>query len=296
MKSWLYLDSSLVDEPGIVGQLLDENHMGLGMVVIAPRPEAQPAVLMIESPPDQSFYTYTGQFFARWRYTTAVDATGGELVEGRRKVDNISDAALRQFVAAYGTKITKDDVFFYVYGILHSSRYRETYESDLRKMFPRIPLVEDPWPFIEGGRRLSNIHVGYESVAPYRLGGLDLVPEGDPFDFYRVVKMSYAKVRGADGKLGTDRTTIIYNSRIALSGIPSDAYRYQLGSRCAIDWVVERYQLRTDAASGIVNDPNDWSREVGNPRYILDLLARIVTVSVETMKIVDGLPPLQVRP
>ena len=87
---------------------------------------------------------------------------------------------------------------------------------------------------------------------------------------------------------------MIYNDRITLSGIPDDAHRYMLGSRSAVEWIIDRYQVKTDKASGIVNDPNDWSREVGDPRYIIDLLARIVTVSLETMKIVDALPPLDI--
>ena len=92
-----------------------------------------------------------------------------------------------------------------------------------------------------------------------------------------------------------DRSTITYNSRITLSGIPEEAYRYMLGSRSAIEWIIDRYQVKTDKASGIVNDPNDWSREVGDPRYILDLLARVVTVSLETMQVVDSLPALAIR-
>jgi predicted helicase len=91
-----------------------------------------------------------------------------------------------------------------------------------------------------------------------------------------------------------DRTVIRYNDRITLSGIPEAAYRYQLGSRSAIEWIIDRYYVKTDKASGIVNDPNDWSREVGDPRYILDLLARVVTVSLETMDIVDALPALTI--
>lgn len=108
--------------------------------------------------------------------------------------------------------------------------------------------------------------------------------------------MAFAKVRDPEtGKLVPDRTRIVYNSRITLAGIPEQAHRYMLGSRSAIEWIIDRYRIRTDKASGIVNDPNDWSREVSDPRYIIDLLARIVTVSLETMKIVDALPPLDIR-
>jgi predicted helicase len=242
----------------------------------------------------------TGQYFARWRYEKAEDLGmldisigDDEVIHGYRKIDNITDQALKRFAAVYG-KITKDDIYFYVYGLLHSPEYRETYAADLKKALPRIPLVGDPWPFVNAGRRLSELHLGYESVTPYPLDGLDVEPGDDPYDFFRVEKMAFAKVRQGD-KLAADRSTIKYNSRITLSGIPEAAYRYVLGSRSAIEWIIDRYQVKTDKASGIVNDPNDWSREIGDPRYIIDLLARIITVSLETMKIVDDLPAPAIR-
>ena len=120
-------------------------------------------------------------------------------------------------------------------------------------------------------------------------------PSSDPDEFFRVQKMAFAKVRDPETKkLVADRSRVIYNSHIELSGIPDAAYRYMLGSRSAVEWILDRYQVKTDKPSGIVNDPNDWSREVGDPRYIIDLLARIVTVSLETMKIVDMLPALAI--
>jgi predicted helicase len=253
-----------------------------------------------------------GQFFARWRYEKVETEDGmlsldtayddhSEVVDGYRRIDNITDHALTKFRAAYGDRITKDDIFFYVYGLLHSPEYRGTYAADLKKMLPRIPLVTDPWPYIEAGQRLSELHLGYETVEPFPLAGLDdPAPTGDAaYDHFRVEKMTFAKVRDAETKkLVADRSTVIYNPRITLSGIPEAAYRYQLGSRSAIEWILDRYQVKVDGGpkgSGIVNDPNDWSREVGDPRYIIDLLARIVTVSLETMKIVDALPPLDIR-
>jgi predicted helicase len=218
----------------------------------------------------------------------------GEVIDGYRKIDNITDDALNRFWAAYpGEPITKDDIFFYVYGLLHSPTYRETYAADLKKMLPRIPFVSDFHGYADAGRNLSELHLGYETVTPYPLGGLDVQPLTDPYEFFRVEKMAFAKVR-EDGKLVADRSTIVYNSHITVSGIPEDAYRYMLGSRSAVEWIIDRYQIKTDKASGIVNDPNDWSREVGDPRYILDLLARIVTVSLETNKIIDALPPLDI--
>jgi len=159
--------------------------------------------------------------------------------------------------------------------------------------------VEDPLPFIQAGRKLSEIHLGYESNTPYPLDGLDVDgPPGDAaYEYFRVQKMRFGSPTREQKAAGErhDRTTIVYNDRITVRGLPEGAYRYMLGSRSAIEWIMDRYQVKTDKASGIVNDPNDWSREVSDPRYIIDLLARIVTVSLETMQIVDALPPLAIR-
>jgi predicted helicase len=175
-------------------------------------------------------------------------------------------------------------VFFYLYGLLHSSAYRQQFASDLKKMLPRVPMVKDFRSFSDAGRLLSELHLNFETVDRYPLDEQRGVNAS-----YRVEKMKYAK----SGRVA-DKSTVIYNSGIIVSGIPEEAHEYMLGSRSAIDWIIERYQVKTDKASGIVNDPNDWAEEHGNPRYILDLLARIVTVSVETVKIVRSLPPLDI--
>lgn len=253
----------------------------------------------------------TGQFFARWRYEAVdsedgtlelgTESDGDEVVDGYRKIDNITDEALTRFRSAYGDEITKDDIFHYVYGLLHSPDYRTRYAADLKKSLPRIPLVTDARPYIDAGERLMELHLGYESVDPYPLDGLDITPPdgADPYAFYAVAdkKMRFGKPTAAQKAEGLkkDRTVIRYNDRITLSGIPEAAYRYMLGSRSAIEWIIDRYHVKTDKASGIVNDPNDWSRGVSDPRYIIDLLARIVTVSLETMAIVDSLPTLEIR-
>lgn len=141
--------------------------------------------------------------------------------------------------------------------------------------------------YAEAGRELAKLHLDFERVAPY-VGIVETVAgevSTTPLnELYRVGRMKFPKVKGV-----ADRSTILYNHRVTLSNIPEEAYRYQLGSRSAIEWIMDRYQIKTDKDSGIVNDPNDWS---GDPRYIVELLKRIVTVSLETMKIVDNLPPL----
>lgn len=305
-RSWVYLDTQLNETTGPAVREFPLGAHNHGFVLPGVSSHAPASVLMIDALPDMHLLD-TGQVFTRWHYEQYEEpetldlAYNGEIVSGHRKVDNITDEALARFRAAYANEeVTKDQIFFYVYGLLHSPQYRETYAADLKKMLPRVPMIRDFGGVAEAGRRLSDLHLSFESVAPYPFGALAAPSPGGvaDFDYFSVGhrKMRFGKP-SADQKsdgLRHDRTVIHYNDRITLSGIPEDAYRYMLGSRSAIEWIIDRYYVKTDKASGIVNDPNDWSREVGNPRYILDLLARIVTVSIETMKIVDSLPPLDI--
>ncbi|MDR1393605.1 MAG: DEAD/DEAH box helicase family protein [Bifidobacteriaceae bacterium] len=253
----------------------------------------------------------SGQFFPRWRWEPVADSderaarpegTQGELrletgadgivQSGYRRIDNITDAALADYRRAYGRRLTKDDVFHYVYGLLHSPDYRREFAADLKKTLPRVPLVEDSaafWAFVRAGRDLMELHIGYEAAEPWP--GLEIsgnAPQSDPYEWFRVEKMRYGG-KGTD----KDKSVVVVNPRVTVSGIPLEAQAYMLGARSALDWIIERYQVKTDKASGIVNDPNAWSREHGQPRYILDLLTRIVTVSMRTNRIVDSLPRLE---
>jgi len=244
-------------------------------------------VLALDRIPDLNFFGQGGKFFSRYTYEdrAADDSLFAALDDGDgpyRRIDNVTDEILMDYQKTFGTEATKDDIFFYVYGILHSPDYREQFAADLKKMLPRIPKVKDFAAFAEAGRKLADLHLNYEIVKPYPL---TITPGVD----FRVEKMRYAKT----GKV-TDKSTIIYNSSITVSDIPEEAQEYLLGSRSALDWIIERYQVKTDKDSGITNDPNDWAAEQGNPRYILDLLARITTVSVETVRIVKSLPLLDV--
>jgi predicted helicase len=155
-------------------------------------------------------------------------------------------------------------------------------------MLPRLPLVEDVrdfWAFSKAGRQLAELHLNYESVAAYE--GLILTPalskgEGDDTAYYRVVKMRFPKKDQKD--------TIIYNGNITISNIPAKAYEYVVNGKSSIEWIMERYQVTVHKDSGIKNDPNDWSTEVGKPSYIFDLLLSVINVSVQTVEIVEGLP------
>ena len=213
----------------------------------------------------------------------------------RTRRDAITDEGLLHFQSAYpGEKISKEDLFYYIYGLLHSEQYREWYADNLAKELPRIPRVKlaaDFWAFSKAGRELAKLHIGYESVEPYpatvSIAGGKPLDDCQPLDF-RVEKMRYGK----NGK-EKDLTTMIYNSKITVTGIPPEAYEYVVNGKPALDWVVERQCVKTDKASGIVNDANDWAIEtMHNPRYPLELFLRVITVSLETLKIVKDLPTL----
>jgi predicted helicase len=207
------------------------------------------------------------------------------------KKEAVTEEGFAHFLAAYPCEhISKEDVFYYVYGLLHSPDYLERYADNLSKELPRIPCVKtaaDFWDFSQAGRKLADLHINYEKVTPY-----PAQVEGDngnlPSTQYRVEKMKYGRV-GKD----KDLSTIHYNAKITVRAIPLEAYEYVVNGKSAIDWVMERQCVKTDKDSGIVNDANEWAVEtMGNPRYPLELLLRVITVSVETVKIVKGLPPL----
>ena len=198
--------------------------------------------------------------------------------------DGVSDFILERAKKQYGKNVSKEDIFYYVYGILHSPDYRTAFEYDLKKMLPRIPLLEDVrdfWKFSKAGRQLADLHIHYESVPPFE--GVQV--SGAESGFFRVEKMRFPKKGQQD--------TILFNSKITVSNIPEKAYQYIVNGKSAIEWIMERYQVTVDDKSGIKNDPNDWADEVGNPRYILDLLLSIINVSVQTVDIVAGLPKIK---
>ncbi|MEX2275369.1 MAG: type ISP restriction/modification enzyme [Actinomycetota bacterium] len=217
--------------------------------------------------------------------------------EGGAGTHNVTDHALGLF-RSLDSAIERDDVFFYVYGILHSPDYRATFAADLKKSLPHIPQVptaEDFWAFANAGRELGHLHTEYETVEPWPELQLALAAGFDKKhpDAYRVLKMKHPKVTDSTtGARVADRTRIVFNEWITVEGIPERAYEYELGSRSAIGWVMEAWRVRTDKASGIVNDPNDWAAEHGDPTYILNLVGRVVAVSMQTIDVVESLPSI----
>lgn len=197
--------------------------------------------------------------------------------------DFILDKAKKQYQTA---EIMKEDIFYYVYGILHSPEYRAAFSSDLKKMLPRIPLVdrfEDFHSFSEAGHKLADLHLYYEKVPPYS----DVTVSGIEAGNFQVTKMRFSKKGQKD--------TITYNASITITEIPEKAYQYTISGKSAIEWIMDRYQITTDKDTRITNDPNTWAEEHGEPRYILDLLLRIIRVSIQTIDIVERLPRLRLN-
>ncbi|MBV7549862.1 DEAD/DEAH box helicase family protein [Pseudomonas sp. PDM26] len=296
-KQWLYFNRRFNEMVYQMPRIFpDASQKNLGICVPGLGGDKGFSALITSSIPDLNLAPGMGgyQCFPLYLYDEVAQASKGDLfsepAEGElRRRSAITDAGLAHFQTAYpGEQISKEDLFYYVYGILHSPDYRERYADNLSKELPRIPAVKkiaDFWAFSKAGRALANFHLNYETVEPYPL---TIEAKGRLTDAdYRVEKMKFAK-KG-------EKTTVIYNHRITLKGIPEAAWDYVVNGKAALDWVMERQSVKTEKASGIVNDANDWAIEtMSNPKYPLELFQRVVTVSLETMKIVKSLPSLDI--
>ena len=240
--------------------------------------------------------------------------------------DGITDWILKEVRNRFGGSraITKEHIFYYVYGLLHSNQYRERFADDLKKSLPRIPIVDnvqDFMVFYKAGKELADIHLNYEQginvqtaghdgdytffaempMLAHRFFGVKVIGDTDiwqsewtdeTYQYFAVDKMKFAKVRDENGKLVADKTRIIYNGHITIENIPLKAYEYIVNGKSAIEWIMERYAVTIDKASQIKNDPNDWSKEHEQPRYILDLLLSVIILSCQTVDMVNELPKI----
>jgi predicted helicase len=286
-KQRLYFDKPFIESPGLSSKFFPNPKLENIVICVSPSPNDALSLLISDSIANLHFNGDT-QCFPLYYYeerqknSPSLFDAAGESEYIRR--DGVSDFILERTKKVFGKNVGKEDIFYYVYGILHSPDYRTTFANDLKKMLPRIPLVEDVrdfWKFSKAGRKLAELHINYEDVPPYE--GVEVIGEGS--GNFKVQKMRFPKKGQQD--------MIIYNSMIAVSNIPEKAYDYVVNGKSAIEWIMERYQVKTDKKSGIKNDPNDWVEEIGNPRYILDLLLSIINVSVQTVEIVEGLPKME---
>lgn len=285
-------------------------HDNIGFYVVNPGSAKPFSAIATDIMPDLAMWgSNAGQFFSRWTWEpiaaedgaldlssgTPTDAGAGcegEVVDGYRRVDNITDKIHQEYRDTLGTDVTKDEIFYFVYGQLHDPAYREAYAADLKKMLPHIETPTDIERFrlvSNAGRELMDLHINYEDLEPWPVD-VQLKPDADASyrETWRVTKMKWNKVRDPETKkMVEDRSTIIYNPKVTITGIPPEADEYQLGARSALAWIIDRYRYTKDKKSGIINDPNDWADEVGNPRYIVDLIAKVTRVAMETNRIVN---------
>jgi len=285
----LYFDKPFIESPGLSSILFPNTNLDNLVISLTGIGANKPfSTIITDSIPNldnieksQCFPLY--YYEERKKQVPGIFDEAGESEYIRR--DGISDFIFEQAKKQYGVKdISKEAIFYYVYGFLHSLEYRELFANDLKKMLPRVPLVEDIrdfWAFSKAGRALAELHINYETVPAYK----DVSVTGDDSEFYIVDKMRFPKKDQKD--------TIYYNSKITVTNIPAKAYDYVVNGKSAIEWIMERYAVTTHKESGIKNDPNDWATEVGNPRYILDLLLSIINVSVQTVDIVASLPKVK---
>jgi len=216
--------------------------------------------------------------------------------DGRTRHDNITDWALEHFREHYADKeITKWDIFYYVYGVLHHSEYRAKYAENLKRELPRIPLATDFWGLSKAGKELVRLHIDYEKLEPYPLkfieagsgvvGADGVRPQAErrsalptPFSYRVEDKM----------RLSKDRRSLKVNDSLTLGGVPPEAFEYRLGNRSALEWVIDQYQVTENKLSGIRSDPN----RADDPEYIVRLVGQVIHVSLETARIIKSLPPL----
>lgn len=300
-KQNLYYHRPLVESPGIWAQLHPTSqHKNLSICMSGVGSAKGFSVLISNQIIDYQVQYNTQCFPLYWykenKSVQTQNLFGDESSERWIQRDGITDWFLTEVRSRFsGTKnLTKEDIFYYVYGLLHSPDYRERFADDLRKSLPRVPIVErvdDFMAFSKAGRALAELHLSYEDhahkagVVVNEMHNVAYKNTERTFEYYQVEKMRFP----ANDKRGR---TIIYNDNIMIQNIPVEAYDYVVNGKSAIEWIMERYAVTVDKKSGIKNDPNLWSREQGKPRYILDLLLSIIHVSIETQKIVATLPKL----
>ena len=286
VKLHLYADYTFSQAPGQTRDIFPapdtENRAICASGVGSTKPFS---ALMVDTMPDLELIS-KGQCFPRYRYLEAkevnnIQGTLAGIEPQTNRIDNISDAALRDFQTQYDDNdITKDAIFDYVYGALHAPAYRERFANDLAKELPRIPFAADFRAFAEAGRTLAKLHLGYERCEEYPLEVV-FAGSGEPrSEQYQIGKR---KMRFADEA----KTSIIVNDHVRLVGIPAAAHEYVVNGRTPLEWFIDRYRITQDGESGIVNDPNGW---FDDPRDLVAAFRRIVHLSVETARIVNELP------
>jgi predicted helicase len=288
-KQWVYYDKYVNERQNQLPRLYPTADEGNRAIVVSGRGAGTFAVLATDVTPDFQTLMNT-HVFARYRYET--HSSKGALFDGGEpeigRIDNITDEALNEFQGVYSdASLTKDDLFAYIYGVLHNSGYIEQYGDNLTKEYPRIPWLKNYRELIDIGNKLLDLHIGYESVEPYPVAEeFTLMPPEDERERYRATIMSHPNKRsGARGKADWDRTRIQVNPYLTLTEVPERASEWILGPRPALELFLQRMRPSVDKKSGIRNDPNDFSED---PRYVVELTKRVIRVCVETLDLLES--------
>lgn len=325
-RIWLYYHRPFIERPGIFNSFYLMTDANPTICFSAAK---TPTALITNEHPNYHYIGDTQCFPLYWyEENKNPQASLFDDAETNRYIrrDGITDWILKEVRNRFGGSraITKEHIFYYVYGLLHSKQYRERFADDLKKSLPRIPIVDnvqDFMAFYKAGKELADLHLNYEQginvqatgqdgdyaffatmpMLAHRFFGVKVSGDIDIwqsewtdviYQHFAVEKMRFAKVRDENGKLVADKSKIIYNGHITIENIPFKAYEYIVNGKSAIEWIMERYAVTQDSKSLIVNDPNDWSKEHNKPRYILDLLLSVVNLSVQSIEIINSLPKL----
>ena len=270
-KKWLYYSRPLIHRPGKYYNMWGKKNR---VIFTTGRATTRDFSVLASNCIPEIKCEYNGQGFMEFN-----NQDTNELVPNN---DNVNDV----FAQKYG--LAKEKVMPFIYGLLNSSEYQARYANDLRKDLARIPLVKDKEKYVEIGQQLMDLHLNYEKVSIY--GGCNIKYTGTPV--YRVKKMKFARKQNDEGKLEKDHSVIVFNDNITIKNIPEKAYQYIVNGKSAIEWIMDQYQVKTDKKSGITDDPNDYSDD---PKYIFNLLLRIINVSVQTVDLINQLPPLTIE-
>ncbi len=280
-KKFIYFDRYLNEEHYQIPKIFPKSDSKNLVISINQNPQKQFGLIMTDVIPDLQL-TGNGQCFPLYCYTTVKETESDTLFEeisqpGRKS--SINANALQKYRDKFGKEISEEDIFFYIYGLLHSEKFRTKYASELGKMLPRIPILSEFKDISLIGKKLSDIHVNYETYPIFELDGYkkNLIPE--------VKKIRFDKKNGK-----TDKSRLVINESVVLSGVPEQVYKYDISGRSALEWVIDRYQINQDSNTKIVQNPNLWSDD---PDYVLNLIGRIVKVSLDTVELIGKISTLK---
>ena len=288
-----YADYTFAQRKGKIQQIFPESSSENCVICLPNKGSKNPfSALITDTMPDRHFIE-AAQCFPRYQYPKPSDKQNASesllgIDDTPDRIDNISDTALRTFREHYtDDSITKDVIFDYVYGILHAPSYCEQFANDLSKMIPRIPFAPDFHAFADAGKKLADLHLNYETCEQYPLRVEYPNISSPPTDLEDAAPNLFLLTEKAMRFGDIERRTLIINEHVRLSSIPEDAHRYIVNGRSPLEWFIDRYKIKTDPDSGIVNDPNGW---FADPRDLVTAIARIIHLSVQSTRIINTLP------